>query len=532
MNRKTLVLPAIAGLLAPLLVACGNDSAGGKNGGTIVVGTTDRIEATAEAPAPLDPAAVYDVSTWNVFRNTFQTLLRLPRAGTQPEAEAAEECGFTDQRSAQYRCTLREGLTFSNGHDLTAEDVVFSVNRMLDINDPGGPASLLSNLDRVEAPSGNEVVFHLRKPDATFPYKLATPAAAIVDSEVYPADKVHEGYGLVGSGPYVLESFDAGGGRAVLARNDAYKGDLELRNGRVELRFFDDSQAMEKALRDGDIDVMNRSLSPEQIDRLGSDKGDGIDVVEMSGQEIRYLVFATDDPVAGRKAVRQAIAQTVDRGELVRDVYARTAEPLYSIVPSGLTGHHNSFFNVYGEPDVKAARAVLERAGVETPVSLELTYTTDHYGPATAEEFEVLAKQLNGSGLFRATVKGVPWKTYRPASAKQQYAVYGMGWFPDFPDPDNFVAPFFAEDNFLGSPYENNEIREQLIPRTRVKEQRDTAVEDFVRVQDIVAKEVPVLPLWQGKQYVAARDGVTGVEWALNSSSVLQLWELGRSVQG
>ncbi|MFD1831561.1 ABC transporter substrate-binding protein [Streptomyces desertarenae] len=531
MNRKTLVVPAVVGLLAPLLAACGGEDAGGGNGGAIVVGTTDRIAATAETPAPLDPAAVYDVSTWNVFRNTFQTLLRLPRAGNQPEAEAAEECGFTDKRSARYRCTLREGLTFSNGHDLTAEDVVFSLERMTGIDDPGGPASLLDNLDRVEAPSEREVVFHLKKPDATFPYKLATPAAAIVDSEVYPADGLLEGYEIAGSGPYVLESFDADSGKVVLARNQKYRGGVEPANDRVELRFFKDSGALEEALRDGSVDVVNRTLSPEQIGRLESDRDDGVEVVEMSGQEIRYLVFATDDGTVGETAVRQAIAQVVNRGELVRDVYDRTAEPLYSIVPSGLTGHHNSFFNAYGEPDAKAARSTLERAGVRTPVEVELTYTTDHYGPATEKEFKTLAKQLNATGLFKATVKGVPWKTYLPTSRKQQYQIYGMGWFPDFPDPDNFVAPFFGEDNFLGSPYENSEIREQLIPRTRVKDQRDTAVEDFIRAQDIVAKEVPVLPLWQGKQYVAAREDITGVEWALNSASVLQLWELGRGVQ-
>ncbi|GAA2394087.1 ABC transporter substrate-binding protein [Streptomyces glaucosporus] len=531
MNRKLLVLPAVVGLLAPALVACGDES-GGENGGTIVVGTTDRIEATADAPAPLDPAAVYDVTTWNVFRNTFQTLMRLPRAGTQPEEEAAEKCGFTDQRSEQYRCTLRKGLKFSNGNALTAEDVVFSIERMIGIADPGGPASLLDTLDRVEAPSEHEVVFHLKQPDATFPHKLATPATAIVDSEVYPADKVLEGYEITGSGPYVLESFDAESGRAVLARNEQYQGDLELNNDKVELRFFDDSEAMEKAMVDGEVDVMNRSLSPEQIQRLTGEEGDGIEVFEMSGQEIRYLAFATDDKTVGRKAVRQAIAQVVDRGELVRDVYDRTAEPLYSIVPSGLTGHRNSFFNTYGEPDVEAARDILESAGVETPVRVRLTYTTDHYGPATEKEFTTLARQLNDSGLFKATAEGVPWKTYLPTARKQQYEIYGMGWFPDFPDPDNFIAPFFGKDNFLGSRYANNEIRNQLIPRTRVKEERDGAVEDFVRAQDIVADEVPVLPLWQGKQYVAAREGVTGVEWALNSSSVLQLWELGRGTQG
>ncbi|WP_031507582.1 ABC transporter substrate-binding protein [Streptomyces megasporus] len=530
MNRKLLVLPAVVGVLAPALVACGDESGSG-NSGAIVVGTTDRIEATAEAPAPLDPAAVYDVTTWNVFRNTFQTLMRLPRAGNQPEEEAAEECGFTDQRSAQYRCTLREGLTFSNGHELTAEDVAFSIERVRDIADPGGPASLLDTLDRVEAPSEHEVVFHLKQPDATFPHKLATPAAAIVDSEVYAADKAREGYEITGSGPYVLESFDSGSGRVVLARNERYQGDLEVRNDRVELRFFDDSEAMEKAMRAGDVDVMNRSMSPEQIERLTGEQSDGIEVFEMSGQEIRYLVFATDGKTVGRDAVRRAIAQVVDRGELVRDVYERTAEPLYSIVPSGLTGHHNSFFNTYGEPSAEEARAILERAGIDTPVEVRLTYTTDHYGPATKKEFRTLAGQLNDSGLFEATVEGVPWKTYLPAARKQQYEIYGMGWFPDFPDPDNFIAPFFAKDNFLGSPYANNEIRGRLIPRTRVKEKRDATVDDFVRAQDIVAEEVPVLPLWQGKQYVAAREGVTGVEWALNSSSGLQLWELGRGVQ-
>ncbi|MET8564125.1 peptide-binding protein, partial [Streptomyces flaveolus] len=52
------------------------------------------------------------------------------------------------------------------------------------------------------------------------------------------------------------------------------------------------------------------------------------------------------------------------------------------------------------------------------------------------------------------------------------------------------------------------------------------------QIQDILAEDVPILPLWQGKQYVAARDDITGVAYALNSSSVLQLWELGRGVSG
>ncbi|MGW7515374.1 ABC transporter substrate-binding protein [Streptomyces sp. NPDC054796] len=531
MNRKILVLPALAGLLVPVLAGCGGGADGDDGDGKpIVVGTTDSFAVSKDTPAPFDPAASYDVSAWNVMRNTFQTLLRLPRSGTEPVTDAAERCGFTDQRNEQYRCTLRDGLTFSNGNELDAKDVEFSVKRLLHIDFANGPASLLSNVDKAEATNNREIVFHLKKPDATFPYKLATPAASIVDSETYPANGFVKGFDVTGSGPYVLDDFDAKKNKAVFTRNPDYKGTLNVKNSRVEMRFFKRSADMEKALSAGDIDLMNRTISPEQVEKLETPKDDGIELVEQPGQEIRYLVFNTDDRTAGRTAVRKAMAQVVDRQQLVRDVYARTSEPLYSIVPGGLPGHTNSFFNEYGEPDTSAARDTLREAGIDTPVKITLAYTTDHYGDVTAKEFKTLKEQLNATGLFRAETKGVPWDSYRQAATEGKYQVYGYGWFPDFPDADNFIAPFFEKNNFLDSPYDNHEIRNKLIPQTRREADRAGTTSDFKRAQDIVADEVPLLPLWQGKQYIAARDDITGVEWALNSASVLQLWELGRGV--
>ncbi|MDT0379221.1 ABC transporter substrate-binding protein [Streptomyces sp. DSM 42041] len=530
MNRKTLVLPALLGLLAPTLAACGGGTAGDSGGDAIVVGTTDRFAVSEATPAPFDPAAGYDIASWNVMRSTFQTLLRPPRSGTEPEPEAARECAFTDKQGTQYRCTLREGMKFSDGSELTAQDVEFSVERMLDVGDGLGPASLLGNVDTVQAAGDTEVVFHLKKPDATFPYKLATPAAAILDSETYPRNGYLEGTEVVGSGPYLLESYDASDGVGVFVRNPDYTGTLEVRNDRIELRSFDSAEAMEKALKNGEIDVMNRTLTPGQVNRLKIADDDRIDLVESPGQEIRYLVFHTDDPTAGQLAVRRAIAQVVDRKALVRDVYERTAEPLYSLVPSGLIGHRNSFFNEYGEPDPAAARRTLRAAGVDTPVPLTLHHTTDHYGAVTRQEFQELEEQLDATGLFRTELQSTPWDAYRKQATQGSYGVYGFGWFPDFADPDNFVAPFFTEDNFLKTPYVNEEIRDELIPQTRRETKRAEAADEFGRVQDVIAEEVPVLPLWQGKQYIAARDDITGTEWALNSASVLQLWELGRGV--
>ncbi|MEU9115045.1 ABC transporter substrate-binding protein [Streptomyces sp. NPDC048483] len=533
MNRKTLVLPVLAGLLAPVLAACGGADGAGEGGDPIVVGVASQIEATKAAPAPLDPAQAYDVDGWNILRSTLQTLLRQPRTGTAPVPEAAESCGFRDTQNEQYRCTLRKGLTFSNGHALTSQDVKFSFDRMRKIDNTSGPVSLLYGIDKVETPSDNEIVFHLNKPDATFPQKLATPAAAIVDPDVYSENHLYKGFDLIGSGPYTLKAEHTSNRitKAVFTKNPEYKGGIKVENDKVEMRFFGDSAAMEAALRKGDVDVMNRGLGPDQIRGLENARDQHIALEPMPGQEIRYLAFNTKDPKVSDKAVRQAMAQIVNRSQLVREVYAYTGDPLYSLVPTGLTGHTNSFFNKYGNPSVAAARKTLQQANITTPVKFTLTYTTQHYGSSTAKEFRTLQKQLNASKLFRVDIKGVDsWQQFRANARAGKYTAYGMGWFADLPDADNYIAPFIGKGNFLNTPYRNSRIESQLIPTTRQQTDRNAAAAGFKQAQDILADDVPILPLWQGKQYVAARDDITGLGWALNSASALQIWELGRGV--
>ncbi|ARP69422.1 peptide-binding protein [Streptomyces pluripotens] len=534
MNRKTLVLPAVAGLLTPVLAACGGTDSGSKGGDAIVVGTTDRFTASKDAPAPLDPAYAYDVGTWNVLRQTVQTLMTQPKGEGEPVPEAAESCGFTDSGNERYACTLREGLSFANGDKLTAEDVKFSIDRAMRIKADSGVSALLNTVDTVETQGDRKVIFHLKTADATFPYKLSTPVAGIIDPKDYQKDKLRAGFEVDGSGPYTFkaEVKDNAIVSATFTKNPTYKGSVTVNNNQVVIRTYADADAMGAAIDKGDIDVMTRTMSPAQIKKLDAGTDDQVDLVDMPGLEIRYLAFNTDAPSVKSKAVRQAMAQVINRGELVSKVYGTQAEPLYSLVPATVTGHSNSFFNKYGNPSVDKAKSLLSKAGITTPVKLTLHYTTDHYGSATKQEFEILQKQLNGSGLFDVSIQGHPWATYRPAERKGEYDVYGMGWFPDFPDADNFLAPFLDKDNFLGSPYSNSTIQRTLIPQSRREADRLSAANSLTEIQDIVADDVPVLPLWQGKQYVAARDDITGISYALNSSSTLQLWELGRGVSG
>ncbi|WP_409473080.1 ABC transporter substrate-binding protein [Streptomyces sp. HC307] len=534
MNRKTLVLPAVVGLLAPALAACGGSDSGSDGGDAIVVGTTDRFIATEDAPAPLDPAYAYDVGTWNVLRQTVQTLMVQPRGDGEPVPEAAQSCGFTDTGNERYACKLRADLKFSNGDPVTAADVKFSIDRARAIKADSGVFALLSTVDTVETQGDNEVIFHLKTADATFPYKLSTPVAGIVNPDNYEKNKLREGFQIDGSGPYTLEAEEKNDElvRAEFTKNPHYKGALSVNNQEVDMVSYKDADAMGVALDKGDIDMMTRSMTPEQIDKLSAASDSDVELVEVPGLEIRYLAFNTDAPTVKDKAVRQAMAQIVNRSELISKVYGSQAEPLYSLVPASVTGHSNAFFNKYGDPSVTKAKALLTAADITTPVKLTLHYTTDHYGAATKKEFEQLQQQLNDSGLFDVSIEGTPWDTFVPAERNGEYDVFGMGWFPDFPDPDSFVAPFLDKDNFLKSPYANSEIRNSLIPESRREADRLGAADSLNRIQDIVAEDVPMLPLWQGKQYVAARDDVTGVAYALNSSATLQLWELSRGVSG
>ncbi len=518
-NRCLRQVAAIASITS-LVTGCGvlsSDSSDEEK--PIVVGTTS-------APSTLDPAASWD-SSWELFRNIYQTLLSYPSGASAPEPDAAKSCRFTDSTNTKYQCELREGLKFSDGHTLDAKAVKYSIDRIRNINVNGGPAGLLGSLDRVQVLGDREVVFHLNKPDATFPFVLATPAMSIVDPADYPSDKLREGNSIVGSGPYTLQSYEDGK-KAELVKNANYQGYAERKNNAVTIRYYQDSATMVAALKDKQLDVAFRGLVPEDIVALQNDDDDDLQLVEGAGTEINYLVFNPKDHWAGKVAVRKAIAQLIDRPAIAHKVYKDTVEPLYSMVPKGLTGHTTGFFDDFGDPSTSKARKILSDAGITQRVPLTLWYTSDRYGSATKPEFQEIKRQLEESGLFKITLKSRPWKTYVKGYQDGEYPVFGRGWFPDFPDADNFIAPFVGNQNALGTPYPQPQITGTLLPRSRGESDRANVVKDFEEAQKILVEDARLLPIWQGRQYVAANNDISGAERALDPSTIMMMGELYR----
>ncbi|WP_406010185.1 ABC transporter substrate-binding protein [Streptomyces sp. NBC_00637] len=518
-NRSLQQMAAIVSI--SLVAGCsllGEESS--DDAGPIVVGTTS-------APSTLDPAAAWDGS-WELFRNIYQTLLSYPNGATSPQPDAAE-CEFTDDSNRTYKCELRDGLKFSNGDKLDAKAVKYSIDRIRTINAETGPNGLLGSLDSVQTKGDQQVVFRLNKADATFPFVLATPGMSIVDPDDYSAKALRKEDGIVGSGPYRLQSYEEGK-QAVLVRNDNYKGFADRKNDAVTIRYFQDSGEMVKALRAKDIDITYQGLAADDIVDLDGKNAanEGLQLIEGAGSNINYLVFNPKDKWSDKVAVRRAVAQVVDRAAIAHEVYKDTVEPLYSMVPSGLTGHTTGFFDSFGNPDTGKARKILTEAGITETVPLTLWYTTDRYGSDTALEFKEIKRQLDASGLFSVTLKSRPWNTYVVGYQKGEYPVFGRGWAPDFPDADNFIAPFVGDQNALGTPYPAKEITQVLLPRSRGESDRANVVKDFEEAQQILVDDARLLPLWQGKQYLASSEDVSGGERSLDPSTIMMMWELTR----
>ncbi|MEU5809877.1 ABC transporter substrate-binding protein [Streptomyces sp. NPDC047718] len=523
-RNQWLAAPLGAATAAALLSGCGStDGPAAEGGKGVVMGISDKVKST-------DPASGYDPGSWLLFNNVFQSLLSFPKGGTTPEPDAAQACNFEGADSKVFKCTLRAGLKFSNGHPLTSKDVKFSFERTLKINDPNGPAVMLSSIAGIDTPDDKTVVFRLKTSDATFPSKIASGAGSIVDSSEYPADKLRTDNKAIGSGVYKLDSMNEKS--ANFSVNEAYTGKAKAKNTGVTLKFFNhDQAALRKVLESGDVDFAFRGLAAKDIASLSSTKtgNNSVEVVQGTGAEVQHLVFNMKDEVVGKLPVRKAIAYLVDREALVKDVYEGTATSLYSVIPAGIGSHTTAFFDRYGgSPQPKKAEAVLRAAGIKDKVKLNLYSTPARYGPATDQEMQLIAKQLNDSGLFDAEVKSVEYEQYEKDIDAGKYGVYVRGWVPDFPDADNFTQPFFGPDSVLRNNYDNKEITGTIIPATASKSDRTAATPDYTRLQDIVADEIPLLPLWQSKQYAVTRQNVTGLQWSLDASTVFRFWEIAK----
>jgi peptide/nickel transport system substrate-binding protein len=533
--NKILAVGGAAALVAGLAACGSNDDGGGGSGasGSYILGTTDTVTA-------VDPAGSYDLGSSTLQYSLFQTLLTIPAGTTEPVGDAAESCDYGDPQT--FTCTLKSGLKFSNGDDLTSSDVKYSFERALKIADPNGAATYLlgdiatkdkdgnlTGLDpaAIETPDDTTIVFHLNRPDVTFASLITYPGVgAIVDEDVFPPDKKLADDQVIGSGPYKLSQYKSGQ-QAVLEVNDNYTGDRAPKSAQVFISYFQDSSALKQAIENGEVDVAWDTLGPTDLTSLA--QNDKLTVATGAGASIRYWVWRVDKGVGTDIAVRQAAAQLIDRAEIAKDAYEDTVTPLYSIVPDGFDGATEAFKDAYGaEPDVAAATKTLKDAGVATPVNITLAYTPTHYGPAAVDDATAFKRQLEASGLFKVDLKSTEWEQYQTIYKEGAYDLWMLGWFPDYPDADDYLSPFMVDGGFFQNGYSNPEVN-TLVDHELASPDPAARAKDFEELQAIAARDVPFIPSWVGNNTAVYGQGMQGVEETLDAAYIMRLWTLSKS---
>ena len=348
-----------------------------------------------------------------------------------------------------------------------------------------------------------------------------------MDDEVFSADALTTDQDIVDAdafgGPYKITSYDFNK-TVEFTPNENYQGLLEAPvNSGVILSYFSESSNLKLAVQEGDVDVAYRSLSATDVEDLSGN--DNVQVIDGPDGEIRYIVFNFDTQPYGAttaeadeakaQAVRQAVANLVDRDAIAEQVYKGTYTPLYSFVPDGFNGATEVLKELYGDgnggPDAEKAKATLEAAGVTIPVQLSLQYTADdHYGPSSGDEYAMVKSQLEQDGLFAVDLKSTEWVQYSKDRTADVYPSYQLGWFPDYSDADNYLTPFFLTENFLGNHFSDQQT-EDLILQQAVETDPEARTQEIEDIQARVGELLSTVPLLQGAQVAVAGTGVDGV---------------------
>jgi peptide/nickel transport system substrate-binding protein len=535
LRTRHLRVAAVATMLALVAAACATDDTDDPDtdapdvedtdgdeaaGGDLIIGTTD-------APTALDPAVVYDTNSSQALFNIGETLVGFPPGETEVAPFLAADLPEISDDGLTYTFELRDDVVFSNGKELTSEDVQFSLERAINMEHPQGAGFLLEGIESIETPDELTVEITLSEPNITFLSRLAYTVGTILPSDGHypaPEDRVSETgedpddfrqEDFVGTGRYLVEDFREGESMTLVANPD-YWGDPPA-NDRVLVQFFDTSSQLRLALEGGEIDVAFRDLAPDEQADLA--ETEGVQVVRGEGAAIRYVVLNPNVPPLDDPDVRRAFAAAMDRDRLIENVFQGFGEPLYSMIASGFA-QYDPVFEQYDDAEPSDF--------IDEPVEITLAHETgDHYGPTEPSMAEELSRMLTESGVFEVQTDASEWAQFTAESfpvSEDTHGAFLLGWYPSYFDADYYIEPFFSGGGFLGMPA-TDEMEELIAAQQQVDDpDSEERAEIFADIQEITADEVLTVPLLEETPVVFAREGVQGLEETMDVMQIFRYW--------
>jgi peptide/nickel transport system substrate-binding protein len=532
---------AIFTLCSILTVACGTNRTSQPNTNTPNPNTTagnDRITiGTTLKPRTLDPADIYDLAGLNIAYNVGESLYTYEFGKTAIKPLLATEMPKVSADGLTYTIPLRQGVTFHDGTPFNAKAMEFSLQRF--IENGGKPSFLLADIIKnVKATADYELTIQIKQPFAAFPSILATPTACAVSPKAYAigTGKFNPNQ-LIGTGAYKLTEF--GSNDIKLEANDKYWGEKPTNKG-INIQIFAGNSAnLLNSFRTGAVDIAYQSLDPEQIKNLleGGEKKQW-QTIEAPGTVVNYMTLNVQQEPLKKLEVRQAVASLIDRSLIIDRVLRGQAEPLYSLVPTSFDVSKPSFSDSYGEVNPNKAKELLEKAGFSAtnPVSIQVWHSSGSLVRGiVAKTLQAYAKKELG-GLIDFEPQTVESASFFSNLSKGTYPTTLADWYPDFLDADNYVQPFLScskgsivagctegASQSRGSFYWSDRAN-QLIEQQRKEQDTTKRKQIFAELQDLLARDVPYIPLWQIKEYAFAQNGVEGT--IINPSQNFAFWKI------
>ncbi|WP_315865248.1 ABC transporter substrate-binding protein [Acaryochloris thomasi] len=519
-----------------LVVSCGpKPSADGpsavNNGDFITIGTTSKLRT-------LDPADAYDIFSGILLNNMGERLYTYELGSTKLVPQLATALPEVSEDGLTYIIPLREGVQFHDGTPFNAKAMAFSLRRF--IENGGQPSFLLADaIESVKPTAEYELTIELKQPFSALPALLSFFGACAVSPKAYdvgPGKFAPDTF--VGTGPYKLARY--GPDLLQLQAFDQYWGEKPANPG-VSIQLLTDAPNLFNAFQTGAVDVAYQNLEPEQVQNLRQDADkSGWKVIEAQGTGVTYLVLNLKQEPLDNVAVRRAIAAIVDRPLINKRVYQGQAEPIYSLLPTAFESYSPVFKESYGDGNAEVAQKYLDEAGysTENPLRLELWY------PSNSVPRSLIASLLKAfakdklDGAVELEINSVDSATAFQNVSKGIYPSLLVTWFPDFFDPDTYIQPFLSclkgsqeegceegasqsQGSFYYSDDANALVKQQR--RTLDPEKRQAI---FGELQEILADDVPYIPLVQSKEYAFAQQNIEGVQ--ISPTQQFPFWTLQR----
>jgi peptide/nickel transport system substrate-binding protein len=504
-------------------------------------GKADRITiGTTLQPRTLDPADSYELAGLMVVYNLGDTLYTYKVGTTDLEPRLATAMPKVSEDGLTYTIPLRRGVIFHDGTPFNAEAMVFSLKRF--IENGGEPSFLLSDtLTGIEATGEYEITLKIKQPFAAFTSLLAYPGACAVSPKAYEigAGKFNP-MKFVGTGPYKLVRYTSSSLR--LEAFDRYWG-AKPKNQGINLQIYVGNPAnLYNAFRSGAVDVAYQSLVPQQIKKLQEGAKDGSwQTIETLGSAVNFMALNINLEPTKQRVIREAIASLIDRPFLIERVLQGQGEPVYSLIPKTFDVYKPVFDKVYGDNNLAKVKQFLAEAGysADNPVTVELWHssTSVNFSIVTAILKAIAKRDLDNAIQFEPN--SIARTAFFGYVSQGIYQTSFSNWYPDFLDADNFVYPFLhcakgtdakgceeGGSQNQGSSYYSDRVN-QLIEQQRQEQNPDKRKAIFAQIQDITARDVPYIPLWQTKDYAFANNGIGGV--AINPSQTFPFWTISRN---